>query len=75
MKLPTLSLLKKTINAQFSDHFPGPESFELVMNYQVHALSRTYWKYNKNVCRFSYGSYFTEKTIIAKPLDCKLSND
>ena len=26
-------------------------------------------------CRFSYGQYFTEKTIIAKPLDSELNLD
>ena len=28
----------------------------------------------KNEYRFSYGRYFTEKTIIAKPIDSKFSN-
>ena len=28
---------------------------------QVHAQSRTRWKYNKNECRFWYDRYFTEK--------------
>ena len=70
-----IEFIEKTINIQFPDHFLSPEFFELVTTYQVHAHSRTYWKYNKNVCRFSYGWYFTEKTIIAKPLDCKISSD
>ena len=30
---------------------------------------------DQNECRFSYGQYFTEKTIIAKPLDSKFSYD
>ena len=55
--------------------FKDPVLFDLVKNYQVHAYSRTCWEYNKNECRFSYGWYFTEKTIIAKPFDSKLSND
>ena len=48
--------------------------FELVKTYQVYAHSRTCWECNKNEFRFSYGRYFTEKTIIAKPLDSQLSN-
>ena len=52
-----------------------PELFELVKTYQVHTHSRTYWKYNKNEFRFSYGRCFTEKTIIAKLLDYKFSNE
>ena len=31
--------------------------------------------YNKNECRFSYGRFFTEKTIIAKPFDSEISKD
>ena len=52
-----------------------PKLFELVKTYQVHAHSRTCWKYNKNKCRFSYGPYFTERTIIVKSIDSKFSND
>ena len=51
------------------------ELFELVKTYQVHSNSGNCWKYNKDECRFSYGRYFTEKTIIAKPLDSKFNND
>ena len=57
------------------DHLNDPEVFELVKTYQVHTRSRTYRKYNKNECRFSYGRYFPGKTIIAKPLDSKFSNE
>ena len=67
--------IEKTINAQLPDRLKDLELFELVKTYQVHAHSRTCWKYNENECRFLYGQYFTEKSIIAKPLDCKLSNN
>ena len=50
------------------DQLNDPELFDLVKTYQVHTYSRTCWKYNRNECRFFYGRYFTEKTIIAKPL-------
>ena len=49
--------------------------FDLIKTYQVHAHFRTCWKCNKYECRFFYDQYFTEKTIIAKPLDSKFSND
>ena len=52
-----------------------PELFELVKKSKVHAHSKNFWKYNKNECCFSYGRYFIGKTIIAKPIDSKLSND
>ena len=57
------------------NHLNDSELFELVKTYQVHSHSGNYWKYNKDECRFSYGRYFTEKTIIAKPLDSKFNND
>ena len=60
---------------QLPDHLNDPELFELVKTYQVHAHSRACWKYNENECCSSYGQYFTEKTIIAKPLDSKFSNN
>ena len=70
-----IDFIEKTINAQFPNHLNDPELFELVKKYQIHAHSRTCWKYNKNGCRFSYGRYITEKTIIAKPLVSKFNND
>ena len=69
-----IEFIEKTINAQLPNHLNDPELFEVVKTYQVHAHSRTCWKYSKNECRFSYGRYFTEKIIIAKPLDSKSSN-
>ena len=63
------------MNAQLPDHSNDPELFELVKTYQVHAHSRTCWKYNENECRFLCGQYFTEKTIIAKPLDSNFNDN
>ena len=51
------------------------ELSELIKTYQVHIHFKTCWKYNKNERRFSCGRYFMEKTIIAKPLDSKFSNE
>ena len=70
-----IEFIEKVINAQLPDHLEDPELFKLVKTDQVHSHSRTYWKYDKNECRFPYGLNFTEKTIIAKSLDFKLSND
>ena len=70
-----IEFIEKTLNVQLPDHLNYPEFFELVQPYLVHAHSRACWKNNKNECRFSYGRYFTEKTIIAKTLYSKFSND
>ena len=69
-----IEFTEKTINTQLPNHLNDSELFELVKTYQVHVHSRTCWKYDKNECRFSYGRYFAEETIIAKPLDSKFSN-
>ena len=50
-----IDFVEKTINAQLPKHLNDPEPFQLVKIYQVHAHSRTCWKYKKNACRFSYG--------------------
>ena len=64
MEAAYIEFIEKTINAQLSDHFNNKFIFIL-----VHA-----WN-TKNECRFSYCRYFTEKTIIAKPLYSKFSNE
>ena len=70
-----IEFIKKIINAQLPGYLKDPELFQLVKTYYVHAHTRTCLKYNNNECRFSYGRYFTEKSIIAKPHDSKPSND
>ena len=70
-----IRFIEKTINAQLPDHLNDAELFGLVKTCQAHVNSRTCLKYNKNELRFSYGRYFTEGTIVSKPLDFKISND
>ena len=67
--------IEQTVIVQLPDPLNDPELFELVKTYQVHAHSRTCWKYNKYECRFSYGQFLTEKIAIAKPLHSELTND
>ena len=43
--------------------------FTLAKTFQIHFLSRTCWTYKKNKCRFSYGCFFSDRTIISKPID------
>ena len=44
-----------------------PELLSLVESYQIHSHSLT-CKKNKKSCRFHYGYFFPETTVIAKPL-------
>ena len=54
--------------------------FEFVKTYQIHGHSKTCRKYRNEKCRFRFGKFFTNKTIIAQPLtdsvppDVKLQN-
>ena len=73
-----IKFIEQTINGQLPDSVNDPELFELVKTYQVHTHFRTCWKYNKKECCLSFFFFcwfFTEKTIIAKPLDSELTND
>ena len=74
-KILKMKLPEKRVNARLPDHLSNPEPFQLVKIYQVHSHSRISWKYHKNEFRFSYGPYFTEKAIIAKPFGFKFSSD
>ena len=40
-----------------------PDLFELVKTYQIHSHSRTWMKYNKNECRFSYQRFLVIKLL------------
>ena len=70
-----IDFIEKTTNAQLSNHLNDSKLLELVNTYQGHGHSSTCWKYNKNECLLSYDQYFTEKTIIVKPLCSKFNND
>ena len=63
-----IDFIEKTITAQFPNHLNDPELFELVKKYQIHAHSRTCWKYNKNGCRFSYGRYIMRRQLLQNRL-------
>ena len=69
-----INFIEKT-NTQLPDPQNDSEHFESVKTYKVHSHSKTCWKYNKNECCFSYGRFFTEKTIIAKPFDSEIGKD
>ena len=47
--------------------------FELVRNYQTHSHSESCRKYKSIECRYSWGKYLTDHTIIAHPVSDKLS--
>ena len=46
-----------------------PVLYELVNQYQTHKHSKSCGKYKDKLCRYWFGKFFTEKTIIAQPLE------
>ena len=44
------------------------ELFNLAKNFQIHSHSRTCKKNKNKPCHFHYGHFFTERTIIEKPM-------
>ena len=52
-----------------------PEPFDLVKNYKIHRHSKTCQKFKNNSCRFHYGRYITDHTIIAETLASNVAAD
>ena len=57
-----------TIHAYLPAPADDPVLYELVNQYQTHKHSKSCSKYKNKLCRYGFGKFFTEKTIIAKPL-------
>lgn len=73
---PELSHESKDDCIQFVDHHvqaylpdieTDPGLYELVETYQKHSHSKTCRKYKNIACRFNFGQFFTERTVVAEP--------
>ena len=62
------------ISAKFPDIDNDPRLHDLVKTYQIHRHSKTCRKYRKDNCRFHFGIYFINRTIIAKQLPQSFSD-
>ena len=68
----TVEVFAKFIDKHVSAFLPDPVTcpvlHELVKTYQRHAHSKTCRKYKNLQCRFNFGHFFIETTIVARPL-------
>ena len=64
-----IEFLDSKIQAYLPDEAMYPELYNFVKTYQVHKHSKSCCKYKNVSCRYGYGRYFTEWTIIAKPIN------
>ena len=66
----TFPRYERFVDSIISANIPqeNTELRELIKKFQVHHHSKTCKKYSGKECRFGYGKFFSNRTIIAKPL-------
>ena len=64
-----INFIDNHVQAHLPDQHTEPELYQLVKMYQKHSHSKTCRKYKNASCRFNFGQFFTNRTIIAEPLD------
>ena len=60
--------IDQRVHAHLPNEDQDPELHELVKTYQKHSHSKTCRKYKNIKCRFNFGQFFTNRTIVAEPL-------
>ena len=70
-----IKFVDSVIRVDFPNEEKEPELHRLVSQYQIHKHSNSCRKYKNVPCRFNYGRYFTEKTIIAEPSPTNLNEN
>lgn len=63
-----MNFVDSIIRADLPDPEREPALFNVVKTFQVHSHSQTCRKYKNTPCRFNFGHFFTDKTIVAEPL-------
>ena len=70
-----IKFVDDTVQAVIPNEATDKDLYVLVKKYQTHSHSKSCMKYKNSECRYHFGRYFTERTIIAKPISSYLSND
>ena len=67
------NFVKNSVKCELPEH--NTALFNLVKTYQTHYFSKWFRKYKSIDCRYSFGNYFCNETIIVVPLSNDLAND
>ena len=70
-----IEYIDKYVQASLPDEQNDPQLHELVKTYQKHSHSKTCRKYKNVRCRFNFGQFFTNRTIVAEPLSDEINDD
>ncbi|KXJ10338.1 ATP-dependent DNA helicase PIF1 [Exaiptasia diaphana] len=70
-----IDFIDKHVQAYLPDENEDPHLHELVKTYQKHSHSKTCRKYKNIRCRFNFGQFFTNRTIVAEPLSNDMNED
>ena len=65
----------KMIKAYIPDPLQNQKLHKMVKTFQLHSHSKSCRKYKNIPCRYSFGKFFTDRTIVAEPLSEKLSEE
>ena len=63
------AFLEQTIHSFLPDQTVDKDLYDLVKLNQTHQHSKSCRKYKSKPCRYNFGSFFTDKTIVAVPLN------
>ena len=63
-----ISFVDGIVKASIPNQKENPHLHELVKMYQLHNHSKSCRKYKNVACRYSFGKFFTDQTIISEPL-------
>ena len=70
-----IEFIDKHVQAYLPNKDDNPELHNLVNFYQKHTHSKTCRKFKNIKCRFNFGQFFTNRTIIAEPLSDDLGDE
>ena len=70
-----IEFIDKHVQAYLPNKDDNPKLHDLVNFYQKHTNSKTCKKYKDIKCKFNFGQFFTNRTIIAEPLPDDLPDE